>query len=365
MRSQLVKMLITPVDFSCNMACGYCYNGSSHTPCQSNPRVISIDTVYKICDEVYPFLKGDQLIIIWHGGEPMLAGKDFFREVVKVQKAAIKGRYKIINCMQTNGTLIDEEWARLFKEIKFGPSVSIDGPPVMHNGVRTFLNGEPTYQQAMRGYRLLRQAEINAGMLVVISQINVHRPEVLWQWILEEGIPHFDFLPCIEPELWRKGLRKYGLTAEENSEFSAKFFDLWFNHGDPEIKIRTFRDAIKGQLGGRVNICSWKAGCLEHISFDSQGNAFPCSRYHCYPETNMGNILEQGFAGIMASEKTRWVHEGIALGQKKCEKCKWNPLCGSGCPFLKYATYGSWDGPFVHCQSRKALFNHVQKRIYV
>jgi len=364
MKGSIVKLLITPVDFSCNMACGYCYNGSAHVACSTAPKIISMDTVYRIFDQVYPFLKGNHLFVIWHGGEPLLAGKDFYREVVDVQKSAAKNRYQITNSIQTNGTLINEEWADLLAELKIGPSVSVDGPENFHDSVRVELNGEPTYEKVMKGYRLLQSRDVNTGMLMVISQNNVNHPEEIWEWVLEEKIPHFDFLPCIEPELWKQGKQKYGLSTEDVTKFSIRLFDLWFEHGDPNIKIRTFRDTIKGQLGGKVNICSWKAGCLQHISFDSWGNAFPCARYHCYPDTKTGNIVDQSFLEIMSSEKTKWVHNGIASGQERCKECKWNSICGSGCPFLKYALHGDWNGSYVHCQSRQALFNHVYNRIF-
>lgn len=274
------------------------------------------------------------------------------------------GRYQVTNCLQTNGTLVDDSWADLLSSLHIGPSVSMDGPAFLHNGVRIFLDGSPTHAAALRGYRLLQERDFNVGLLMVVSQGNQKYPEAIWQWVLEQNIPHFDFLPCIEPELWRQGRQVWGLSVEEVSAFFTRFFDLWFDHGDPKIKIRTFRDAIKGQLGGRVNICSWKAGCLQHISFDSQGSAFPCARYHSYPETAMGNINTMTFAEIMGTAKTRWIHEGIASGQSKCGKCQWAGVCGSGCPFLKYALHGTWDGPFVHCQSRQALFRHVRSRIF-
>ncbi|MBU1177193.1 MAG: radical SAM protein [Patescibacteria group bacterium] len=364
MEGLLVKLLITPVDFDCNMNCGYCYNGSARRLCEAPNQIISEDTIYRIFDQIVPFLKSNQLVIIWHGGEPLLAGQDFYKEALKIQKQAVNGRYQITNCIQTNGTLVDESWADLFAELKIGPSVSVDGPAHLHDSIRTFINGGSTYDLVMRGYRLFQVRDINTGMLMVISQNNVRHPEEIWNWVVEQQIPHFDFLPCIEPELWRQGKQKYGLSSEEVANFFVRFFDLWFDYGDPGIKIRTFRDAIKGLIGGRVNICSWKAGCLQHISFDASGNVFPCARYHCYPETALGNIQEQGFSGILESKTTKWVHEGIAEGQAKCIKCKWNAICGSGCPFLKYALHGNWSEQYVHCQPRQVLFNHVQKRIF-
>lgn len=360
----LVKLLITPVDFDCNMQCGYCYNGSARTVTDKPNKIISMDTIYNIFDQIVPVLKSNRLVVIWHGGEPLLAGQNFYREAIETQKKAVAGRYKVTNCVQTNGTLVDDSWADLLAELKIGPSVSVDGPAFLHDSIRTFGNGNSTYNSVMRGYRLLQQKDLNTGMLMVISKNNVENVKDIWNWVLEQQIPHFDFLPCIEPEFWRQGKQVYGLSTEEIAEFSIKLFDLWFDYGDPNIKIRTFRDAIKGQIGGKVNVCSWKAGCLQHISFDASGNAFPCARYHCYLETKMGNINKQTFSEIMTTPETQKVHTGIAEGQAKCRGCKWNHMCGSGCPFLKYALYGSWNGPYVHCDSRKALFEHVKSRIF-
>ena len=365
MTGPLIKLLITPVDFDCNMACGYCYNGTARQSRTKPDYIISMGTIHKIFDGIVPLLKSDRLVVIWHGGEPTLPGQDFYREAIRVQQQAIDSRYKVTNCMQTNGTLIDESWADLLAELKIGPSVSIDGPRQLHDSIRKFFsNEESTYDLGMRAYRLFQSRGINAGMLMVISQINVNHPEAIWEWVLQERIKHFDFLPCIEPELWREGKQVYGLSTADMAQFSIKFFDLWFDHGDPGIQIRTFRDAVKGQMGGHVNICSWKAGCLQHISFDARGNAYPCARYHCYPETRMGNIEEMSFSEIMMTPTTQWVHQGIKSGQDKCKGCEWNPICGSGCPFLKYALHGHWDGPYVHCRSRQALFAHVRERIF-
>ncbi len=364
MPGPLMKLLITPVDFSCNMACRYCYNGSFRKPSTVPIETISMGTLYRIFDQIPPLLQGNHLFVIWHGGEPLLAGEDFYREALQVQKKASAGRYAITNCMQTNGTLVDEAWADLLAELKIGPSVSVDGPAHLNDNVRTYLNGAPTYGDIMRGYRLLRSRDLNAGMLMVISQKNVKEAKAIWKWILQEKIPHLDFLPCIEPELWRRHQQQYGLSPQEVAAFFTEMFDLWLDHGDPAINIRTFRDAVKGQLGGKVNICSWKAGCLQHISFDAAGNVYPCARYHSYPETRLGNIQEITFPEILKTKKADWVRQGIADGQERCAPCKWNSICGSGCPFLKYALHGSWNAQYIHCQPRQALFSHVRERIF-
>ena len=361
---EITKVLITPVDFDCNMACGYCYNGSFCNHCDKPSQSISMEIIHKIFNQITPYLKGDKLFVIWHGGEPLLAGKDFYKEAIAIQKKAVNNRYYPVNCLQTNATLIDKDWAQLFIDLKIQPSVSIDGPADFHNSIRKFPDGGQTYEKAMRGYNLLRKHDINTGMLMVISQNNVRHPEEIWDWILGQQIPRFDFLPCIEPKLWSEGKQIYSVNTDEILDFSICLFDLWFNHGDPNIRIRTFRDSIKGQIGGHVNLCSWKAGCFQHLSFDSLGNAYPCARYHCYPETILGNINRQDFVEIMEGAAIKRIHQNIEKGQDKCKFCKWYDMCHSGCPFLKYALHGTWEGSYVHCQFRQLFLAHVKKRIY-
>lgn len=360
----LNKLLIHPVDFDCNMACGYCYNGSFGKPVTESKRTISSDLLFKIFDEVGDYLESDKLMVIWHGGEPLLAGKVFFKRAMEIQLEAARGRFTFRNCVQTNGTLVDDEWINLFYEYKIAPSVSIDGPSILHNQVRTFLNNAGTYDKAINAYKMFN-TKMRTGLLIVISKINVGQPEIMWQWILDQGIKSLDFLPCLEPEKYQNGCLKYTVTEKEITDFSIKIFNLWFQHADPTIKIRTFKDGIKGQLGGKVNVCSWKGGCLSHISLDPAGNIFPCGRYHCYPETSFGNLNLNSFAEIMDGEKTCNIHRQIADGQKECSECRWYPICNSGCPFLKYAINGHWGGKFVHCGSRQALFSHIRQQISV
>lgn len=362
MAKMLNKVLIHPVDFDCNMACGYCYNGSFGRSVLNSERVISDKLLFKIFDEVYDWLVSDKLMVIWHGGEPLLAGKEFFRNAIKIQTEAARGRYVIKNGIQTNGTLVDEEWVDLCAELGIVPSVSLDGPLHLHDKVRTFSDGSSTYSRALSGYNLFRE-RMRTGLLLVVSRSNVREAEAIWRWILDQRIDSLDFLPCFEPEGYRAGRTFHTITEAEIAKFSIKLFDLWFDHADPAIKIRTFKDGIKGQLGGRVNVCSWKGGCLTHVSLDPDGNVFPCGRYHCYPETSFGSLNNLSFSGIMDGAKTRSIHAQIAEGQKECAECCWYPICHSGCPFLKYAVNGHWGGSSIHCQSRKVLFSYIRKRI--
>lgn len=363
MAKNLSKLLITPNDLDCNNACGYCYNGNFRNVCKTPNHIISMSTIAMIFSQISPYLRSKYLTVVWHGGEPLLAGKDFYKEVFSIQQKYSEGNYKIINAIQTNGTLIDEEWVELFKRYKVGPSVSVDGPANLHNKIRIFSDGTGTYQKAMEGYNLIRDNNVNCGLLMVITKYNIDHPDEIWKWIVDNKVKHMDFLPCAEPELIRNNKRLYSVSDDKMLAFSKRLFDLWFSHDNPDIKIRTFIDAIKGSLGGQVAICSWKMGCLQHISFDSFGNAFPCARYHCYPETSFGNIVSSSFQSIMEGDKMKSIFSSIAEGQSKCQPCQWKSMCGSGCPFMKYAIYRDWSAPYIHCNFRKQLFSYIQSQM--
>ena len=140
-----------------------------------------------------------------------------------------------------------------------------------------------------------------------------------------------------------------------------RLFDLWFEYADPSIRIRTFRDIMKGLLGGKTRVCSRTGTCTNMISVDAEGDVVPCGRYHCYPETKYGNLRHESLQSMLSSEKRENMKRQIKDAQEQCRHCRWFSLCNSGCPFLKYAVYGAWKAPYVHCRSRMKLYSHIQE----
>lgn len=359
------KILITPVGMECNLRCEYCYNGSHRNSVESPSMVIPDELLYKIFTEIYPFCKNEHsLDIIWHGGEPLLAGKGFYRRAVAIEKECLGDKIRLINGIQTNCTLVDNSWCDFFKEFDFFPSTSLDGPQFLHDQVRINSLGKGSYEKALRGYQLIKSRGIKCGLLMVITSANAAYYKELFQWILDTNIDSSDFLICVEPEKRHLNKPSLEISQKEAIRFMTNFFDIWFDHNDPNIKIRVFRDVLLSEMGGQPNVCSWKLGCLKHISFDENGNVFPCARFNVFPETSFGNIAENSLADIMDGDRTKKIYQEIAKGAEKCQSCEWQKACGSGCPFLKYAIHGKFNGQFVHCETRKALFRHIRERIW-
>ncbi|MHA1305280.1 MAG: radical SAM protein [Candidatus Heimdallarchaeaceae archaeon] len=354
------KVLILPVGLTCNLRCGYCVNNNQRSFSNSKAKIMSEEMLYRIFNELKPVIdKNKPLTIIWHGGEPTLAGIEFYKSAVEMEKKVF-GDKQIKNGIQTNATLINDDWCRFFKKEDFRPSTSLDGPAYLHNRLRVDVRGEGTYDKVIKSYKLMKSYGLRVGSLGVITPKNVDYPEQIVDWLIENNISSWDFLLCAEPPESDSGLT---LSNKKSINFSIRLFDEWFKRDKPEIRIRTFRIILKTELGGEPDICSWKLGCLNFVSFDSFGNAYLCAKFHAHPETSYGNVMKNSLEEILKSPKVKAMHKTISESQKKCQSCEWLSACGGGCSFVKYTLYKKFDAPFIHCEVRQAMFKHIAKKI--
>ncbi|MEK7575789.1 MAG: radical SAM protein [Patescibacteria group bacterium] len=355
------KILILPVGLTCNLRCKYCTNNSQRNFFNPALKVMEEKILYRIFSETKPLIdRNKKLTIIWNGGESTLAGLDFYRMAVELEKEIFKNQ-EIENGIQTNGTLIDDEWCEFFKKENFAPSISLDGPSWMHNRLRVDSQNNGTYDRVFKSYQLMKSYDLRVGILGVITPYNVDYPEEIMNWLKENNINNWDFLLSFEPPESDAGLTINNLKA---TDFMIRLFDAWFNEDNPKIRIRTFRDVIRSELGNKPTLCSWQRGCLKFISFDNLGNAFLCTKFHIYPETGYGNILEQSLENILSSQKVEIINQTVYDGQHECRKCQWVNSCGGGCSFIRYALHKKFNAPFMYCGARKTLFQHIRKRIF-
>lgn len=351
------KIFITPVGFDCNLGCNYCYNTTNgcRKITEKPLQLISDEVLVKLFTSIKPYIN-DRLLIIWHGGEPLLAGKDFFRGAHKLAKRLL-GQIEIEYGVQTNATLVDRDWCLLMKDLNIKPSTSLDGPAKFHDVNRFFPCGRGSYEAAVNGFKMMKEVIGYCGVLTVLNKTNFQYPEELFEWVIDNEIFNIDFQLCAKQR--NQSDNKLSLSGEEAANALIRLFDLWFEHDDERINVRIFSDAIKGVLGGQPRVCSWHNGCANYLSFDNFGNVFACARYHVYPETSFGNIVTDKFSSIVEARCHGLAQQKIAEGQQVCAKCKWNKACGGGCPFLKYATYGNFDKLYPFCLPRKRLFQHI------
>jgi len=236
------------VSEDCNLACDYCYYSTCGGRIGRRVRRIDSALLEKFIGEymAYASRRGGVATFIWQGGEPLLAGLDFFREVVELQIKYARPGMMVSNAVQTNGTLIDEEWARFFRKYNFLVGVSVDGPKEIHDARRVTGSGKGSYDLVMRGIGHLRDAGAEFNILTVVHDGNVDKGRELMEFYRRENFGYVQFIPCMDFRAQEPDRpARYQITPEQYGRFLCETFDVWYNDGRPEISVRFFRQCAR------------------------------------------------------------------------------------------------------------------------
>ena len=284
----------------CNLKCDYCYcyRGSK----KSVPlNIMPLSTIERI---IFEYMRIAQLNhyqninVVWHGGEPLCAGLDLFKNSIEMEKKYTNTSIKINNYIQTNATLVNDEWASFFKKNKFNIGVSIDGPQQVHNLHRKNKAGESSFKQTIEGIKILQQHDLPLGALSVITEKNYRYAKDIFNFFLELEISLVDFIPCF---YYSDDLSP---TPEHFGDFLISIFDLWRNESK-KIKI-TFLDDLSKKIGEYTGdrkeqyttICELSGHCGRNIAILTNGDVYPCECLINMEYMKLGNINESGLLEI-------------------------------------------------------------------
>ncbi|MDO8681903.1 MAG: radical SAM protein, partial [Armatimonadota bacterium] len=221
-----LSFLIKPVGADCNLRCTYCFyrpKGSLYP--ETKQHIMSAEVLDRLISDVMG-QRADSTVFGWQGGEPALAGLDFYKQVVELEMKYGADGQGVGNSLQTNGTLLNTEWARFLAEYKWLVGLSIDGPADLHNKYRRDKDGSPTHKQVMDVMLLLRLYEVEFNALVLVNNHNVKHPGVLYDFLRENDVSFMQFVPCIEPGVRGKPA-PYSITPEDYGDFLCELFDRW------------------------------------------------------------------------------------------------------------------------------------------
>ncbi len=290
----------------------------------------------------------------WHGGEPLLAGKKFFREVVRVQREFRKEGQEVENRLQTNGTLIDREWAEFFKDNGFKIGVSIDGPKSINDKQRLFASGDGAFTRIMNGIDALRRTGITFSVLATITSESVGHPEEIYRFVIEQKFNAIKLNPCF-------GTSDLSVDLVEYAHFMNRVFDLWFADDREDISFGHLNDIINGLLGGKPRICHMRNSCYRHVKIDYNGDVLPCDSF-LGRDLNFGNIVTQGICEIVNSSNYRDFFNESRRILDECAQCKWLRFCNGGCS--RYTFDGEMEkGPNKMCAAKKIMFEHISQAL--
>ncbi len=314
--------IVKPFDDACNLKCLYCYMRGVMRP-QHRARLMDDATLRCLID--FFCSKQKHVEFIWHGGEPLLAGLDFFEQVVAYQKPWIKCGKEIENSIQTNATLVTKEWALFFHENNFSVGVSLDGPSEIHDATRT--NGRcGSFDSVMQGIAILRDAGVFNGISCCVSSANCYAAEEVFDFFISQDIKSMKFLRV-------KGLDQYGnlypgsITADQYIDFLLAVFKRWLEIDDPEVEILYIKSVIDILLGGNFRECVYMGACYNYVTIYSDGSIYACDTLAQHDFLHFGNVKDFNYSSRNFSKFVDFVE----LQKKSCELCKWFKVCRSGC----------------------------------
>jgi len=342
----------------CNLACKYCYNDDVRDP------IMREETLRRTIEQTFTYVRkfeGNRLVsFIWHGGEPMIAGRSFFEKVLEFQ--ARYGTYvKCENMIQTNGTLINEKWIELFKLANFSVSISIDGPSSMHNEFRVDRRGRGSYDKVLTAINAVKEAKIPFGVCVVISRANIERVEELYDYLADQQLP-FNVIPLNRSGRARDNFLDVGLAAEEYADAWIRMYDRWFDSDKNYVYCSDFIYKTRAIMMGKPADCVGLAQCSNsNISTDPVGDVYPCASLSGHADTKYGNIVEQDLESILNSS-TALAYRNREI-DPQCAKCKWQHVCHGGCQARAYKFFGNHNQRDYYCPSLFRIYEHIGVRL--
>ena len=370
----------------CNLNCDYCYYLSKSS-------LLSTDCAWRISDEILEnFIRqyieqqnAKQIVFSWQGGEPSLIGLDFFRKVVELQKKYAAPHVRIENDLQTNGTLLNDEWCEFLHDNDFLVGLSIDGPRNLHDGYRKYADGRGSFDNVMNSAKLLNKHNVRFATLTVVNDKNAKHPLEVYRFLRDEvKSKQMQFIPIVEPRDFTKTAPQYWnfnnivdensqridpshpdsvvaswcVAPEEYGKFLIKIFDEWYNHDFGKLYIPFFDSAVEQWMGKPSPLCIFSPICGKGLAMEHNGDVFSCDHY-VYPEYKLGNINEQNLIDMALSKR----QEAFGYGKDrslpaKCRECRYLFACSGEC--LKNRILKTNTGELGLNYLCKGLYNYFE-----
>ncbi|MBQ4040553.1 MAG: anaerobic sulfatase maturase [Oscillospiraceae bacterium] len=359
-----ISVLIKPASSLCNLRCKYCFYHaiaeSRETACYG---LMSEEVLEQVIVKVLDFADG-LATFSFQGGEPTMCGLNFFRKVVELQKKYNRKNVRINNCLQTNGTLLDEEWVKFLADNRFLVGLSLDGPDYIHNEYRVDAEGKGTHERVMETVRLFDKYKVEYNILFVVNSANSKKPERLYNYFKENGFNFLQFIPCIDPEGYARESFDFSLTNARFVTFLKGFFDKWYNDisKNVEVSVRYFDNLVRIAMGMGPETCSMLGSCRCQFVFEADGSVYPCD-FYVTDEWQMGNIADMSIQEMFESVNSqRFIHSSMRV-EKECGECKWYRLCRGGCRRDRQDNLTGELGVNTYCSAYKEFFEYAYERI--
>ncbi|QJU41479.1 anaerobic sulfatase maturase [Serratia marcescens] len=372
-------VMAKPTGSVCNIDCTYCFyleKEALYPERQQNWRM-SDETLALYIQQHIHAQDGEQVIFSWQGGEPTMMGLPFFRRIVELCRKYADGK-RIQHSLQTNGLLLNEEWARFFAEHHFLIGISIDGPQALHDRYRTSRSGKGTHAQVLAALALLQEHGVEFNTLTVVGKHNVGQAREVYEFLLAAGSRHIQFIPLVErlstaestalklvmPGESAATLAPWTVPAWQYGEFLNQIFDIWVRRDVGRVYVQMFDVALSAWCERPPVLCVFAETCGHAFALEANGDLYNCDHF-VYPEHRLGNIHQQDIRTLNNSEQAH------AFGRAKktsltpdCRQCEFRFVCHGGCPKHRFAVSPSGHpGHNYLCPGYKHFFRHISREM--
>ena len=347
--------LIKPGGSACNLACKYCYYLEKAELYGGRQPIMDPELLELYIKQYIEAVEHDVVEFCWHGGEPLMLGLDYFKRALKLQRKHSRGK-TIHNSLQTNGTLLDENWCRFFSDNGFLVGLSIDGPKDIHDAHRVNRGGRPTFDRVVAGVNLMNRLHVEYNTLSVVSRLSEGRGAEIYRFLRDElGSRFMQLLPAVD---WLPSgeLAPWSVSSEGFGQILCDVFDEWVRHDVGRSYVQIFDVTLSQLCGLPSGICTMGETCGEGLAVEHNGDVYPCDHF-VWPEYRLGNIRETSLAELFDSEKRL----KFALFKRndlppECLKCGHYHLCHGGCP--GHRTAEARGGKNALCKGLRMFFEH-------
>ncbi|MFZ5814287.1 MAG: anaerobic sulfatase maturase [Bacillota bacterium] len=349
-----------PIGPICNLDCEYCYYLEKEKlfPRGENFRMTEAALAHYV-EQYIRVSPGPNVEFVWQGGEPTLMGLDFYRRVVALQRAFLPPGWTCSNAMQTNGTLLNDDWCRFFKDEGFLIGLSLDGPAHLHDPYRYDKSGRPTHDLVMRGLRLLQAHGVEYNVLCVVNRLNAAHPREVYRFLKESGVSWIQFIPIVE-HMGGTEVSPRSVEPEAYGEFLATIFDEWVRQDVGKIFVQIFEECLTVWAGLPANLCIFAPTCGRALAMEHNGDVYACDHF-VEPAYKRGNIHLIPLEEIVDSpEQLQFGLDKRERLPEYCRQCEVRFMCNGGCPKERFAyTPDGEPGLNYLCAGYKRFFRHV------
>ena len=355
-----LSLLIKPASSGCNLRCSYCFYRSlaSSRAVEDYGRMpysileIIVKKALRYADPACTFM--------FQGGEPTLAGLEFYQKLIEYQNKYNENNIRIHNAIQTNGTLLDACWAEFFAVNRFLVGLSLDGDKLIHDRNRTDIEKHGSFTRVMKAAACLTRAGVEFNTLTVVTKASAKHPVKMYNFFKKNGFHHLQFIPCLSPLHQTQQNASQSPTPEGYLQFLKTLFDLWYldiQRGE-KISIRYFDNLIRMVSGYPPESCGLTGVCTCQFVMEADGSVYPCD-FYAGDEWRLGSLSKDSFSDLLSSPRClKFIEESVKC-HEDCLTCKWRKVCGGGCKRDR-----DCSGKNYYCPCYYAFFEYSLPRIH-